>query len=139
MSSSDDEEQGEQQKKGGTTPGEYVVGAVGGLVVLALLAFLAYQTLAVRETGPELAVSVTAIEPALAGYAVHFEVVNNGGRTAEQVQLSGTLTREGRQVEQSTAAVAYLPPESRRDGVLVFSEDPREGDLTVGPSGYVLP
>lgn len=138
MSASDEGEHGQQQH-GGTTPGEYVVGALGGLVVLALLAFLAYQALVVRETGPELAVTVTAVEPAPAGYAVHFEIVNDGGRTAEQVQLSGTLTRGGRQVEQSSAVVAYVPAESRRDGVLVFSEDPRDGDLDVHPSGYVLP
>lgn len=138
MTSSDDEEPG-QDGAGGTAPGEYVLGALGGLLIVALLAFLGYQVLAVREGGPELAVTVTSIEPAPAGYAVQFRVVNTGGETAEAVEVSGTLSQGGRQLEQSTATVAYVPPDSRRDGTLLFSADPTEAELTVGPSGYVLP
>ncbi|SFF82784.1 hypothetical protein [Blastococcus tunisiensis] len=119
--------------------GEYLLGGLGSVLIVALLAFLTYQALTPRESGPELTVTVTSIEPAPAGHAVHFRVLNSGGRTAEQVHVSGTLTRGGQQVGESTATVAYVPPESRRDGVLLFSRDPRDGDLAVAATGYVLP
>ena len=138
MSGSDDDNSG-QRSGDGTTPGEYVLGGLGGLLLAALLAFLSFQALAVRETGAELTVSVTSVEPAPGGHAVRFRVVNTGGRTAETVQVSGSLSRDGEQIEQSSATVAYVPPDSGREGTLVFSNDPADGRLTVAPSGYVRP
>ncbi len=131
-----DEDAQEQQSQGGTSPAEYALGGLGALLVLALFAFLAYQALAVREMGPELAVEVTEVEQAGAGYAVHVQVRNDGGTTAEAVHISGQLTRNGRQVGQASASISYVPPASRRAAVLVFSQDPRTGELTVGPDGY---
>ncbi|MDK3255780.1 hypothetical protein [Blastococcus capsensis] len=132
----------DEDRSGGkerTTGGEYALGALGGLLVVLLLGFLTYQAVAVRESGAELSVTVTSVEPSGDGYAVHFRVVNTGGRTAEQVQVSGTLSQNGSEVEQSTATVAYVPPESWRVGALLFSEDPGTGRLQVGPSGYTAP
>ncbi|MDP5185248.1 hypothetical protein QOZ88_21660 [Blastococcus sp. BMG 814] len=137
-----DEPQGAQEQDGAqerTTPGEYALGALGGLLVLLLLGFLTYQAVAVRESDPALSVSIGSVEAAGDGYAVHFEVRNSGGRTAEQVQISGTLTRGGSEVEQASTSVPYLPPNSRHSGALLFSEDPRDGRLQVRPSGYIAP
>ncbi|RZU31066.1 hypothetical protein [Blastococcus saxobsidens] len=137
----DTSQDGQQQDDSGerTTPGEYVLGALGGLVVLLLLGFLTYQAVAVRESDPALSVSVTSIEAAGDGYAVHFELRNSGGRTAEQVQISGTLTRDGAEVGQASTSIPYLPPNSRHSGALLFSEDPRDGRLQVRPAGFVTP
>ncbi|MGY2083952.1 hypothetical protein [Blastococcus sp. SYSU DS0539] len=134
MSGSDENSQG--QGSGGTSAAEYAMGGLGGLLVLLLIAFLGYQAVAVRESGPELAVDITTVEQAGSGYEVHLRVRNDGGTTAETVQLGGQLSRDGRQVEQASATIAYVPPESRRAAVLVFSNDPRDGELTVGPEGY---
>lgn len=134
MSESDEDAQ--DQGSGGTSAAEYAMGGLGGLLVLLLIVFLTYQAVAVRETGPELGVEITAVEQAGTGYEVHVRVRNDGGATAETVQLSGQLTRDGRQVEEASATIGYVPPESRRDAVLVFSTDPRDGELTVGPEGY---
>ncbi|CCG02635.1 hypothetical protein [Blastococcus saxobsidens] len=136
MSGSDEDSQ--DQGSGGTSAAEYAVGGLGGLLVLLLIAFLGYQALAVRESGPQLAVEVTAVEQVGAGYEVRLRVRNDGGTTAEAVQVSGQIVRDGRQVEQASATIAYVPPESRREAVLVFSADPRDGELTVGPEGYTV-
>ncbi|MGY2075894.1 TIGR02588 family protein [Blastococcus sp. SYSU DS0828] len=122
-----------------TTAGEYVLGALGGLLVVALLGFLAQQAVTGRGADPALSVTVTAVEPRGDGYAVHFRVENSGGRTAAQVQVSGALSRDGRKAEQASAVVDYVPPDSRRDGALLFSEDPRDGRLELRPSGYAAP
>ncbi|TFV57733.1 TIGR02588 family protein [Geodermatophilus sp. DF01-2] len=132
---------GDDQPDGGqgTPPAEKLVGVLGALLVAALLGFLIHQAVAVRESGPRLSVAVTSIEEAGEGYAVHFTAVNDGGATAEAVQISGTLRRQGEVVDQAVSQLAYLPPDSRHRGALIFSEDPRRGDLVVGPAGYRLP
>ncbi|SEL98037.1 TIGR02588 family protein [Blastococcus sp. DSM 46786] len=122
-----------------TTAGEYALGALGGLLVLVLLGFLVQQVVTGRGSAPELAVTVTAVEPRGDGWAVAFRVENSGGRTAEQLEVSGSLTRGGREVEQASATIAYVPPDSRRSGALLFSEDPRDGRLEVRPAGYASP
>jgi uncharacterized protein (TIGR02588 family) len=122
----------------GSPAGEYAAGAVGALLVVALIVFLAYQAV-VRDALPEIAVEVTQVDVAPAGYAVRIEVTNEGGTTAEGVVISGRLTRDGRQVDQSSSTVPYIPPDSMRTVALVFSEDPRTGQLTVGSDGYTVP
>jgi len=128
-------------RPGGRGPGatEYLAGALGGLLVLALLAFLAHQALGARETPPELAVVVTGVEEAGAGWTVYFEAVNSGGHTAEAVQIEGAVLRDGHPADQASSSIAYLPPHSSRAGALVFSTDPASGELEVGPVGYRLP
>jgi uncharacterized protein (TIGR02588 family) len=123
----------------GSGVAEYVAGALGGLLVLALVAFLAYQALGVRETGPEVSVVVTGVEQDGAGWTVRYEAVNSGGQTAEAVQIGGTLVRDGRQVGEASSSIAYLPPHSSRAGALVFSTDPGRGELRVGVVGYRWP
>ncbi|GAB3351101.1 TIGR02588 family protein [Modestobacter lapidis] len=122
-----------------TSTGEYVLGGLGGLLVLLLLGFLIYQAAVVRDTGPELSVTVTGVETAGNGWSVHYRIANTGGQTAVQVQVTGVLSRDGTEVEESSATVDYVPPGSRRSGALLFSEDPGSGDLQVRPSGYSLP
>jgi uncharacterized protein (TIGR02588 family) len=130
---------GEGASGAGTSAGEYAAGALGGLLVLLLIAFLGYQALIVRETGPALSVTVTGIEESGNGYAVHFDAVNTGGTTAQAVQIHGVLEQEGQETEQSTATIGYLPAESRGSGALLFSSDPRNGILDIRPTGYLLP
>ncbi len=132
---------GNDTQKEGRGPGvaEHLAGALGGLLVLALLGFLAYQALGARETPPELAVVVTRVEEAGAGWTVSFQAVNSGGHTAEAVQIEGAVLRDGHPVDQASSTIAYLPPHSSRAGALVFSTDPASGDLRVSAVGYRLP
>jgi uncharacterized protein (TIGR02588 family) len=122
-----------------TTAGEYALGALGGLLVLVLLGFLTYQAVIDEGGDPEIAVAVTAVEPRGEGWAVSFRVENRGGLTAERLEVSGSLTLGGGEVEQSSAMIAYVPPDSWRSGALLFSEDPRDGRLEVRPAGYASP
>ncbi|MGY1827701.1 MULTISPECIES: hypothetical protein [unclassified Blastococcus] len=122
-----------------TTAGEYALGTLGGLLVLVLLAFVGFEAVTDAGAAPDLAVSVTAVEPRGEGWAVSFRVENTGDRTAEQLEVSGSITRDGREVEESSTTIAYVPPDSHRSGALLFSEDPRGGRLEVRPAGYASP
>ena len=79
------------------------------------------------------------MEEAGAGWTVHFEAVNSGGRTAEAVRIEGAVLRDGRPVDQASSSIAYLPPHSSRVGALACSTDPADGELRVSTVGYRLP
>lgn len=118
---------------------ERILGALGALVVLTLLAFLAYQALAVRHAGPELSAVATSIEPVGEQFLVHFRVENAGGEAAEGVQITGEVKMGGKTVEEASTTISFVPPNSFRRGVLVFTNDPHVARLDVRAAGYELP
>lgn len=120
----------------GSSPGEFVLGLLGGVIVVALLGFLAYQAVAVRETGPALRVEIHSVEPVPEGFRARLRVHNDGGQTAEQVQLTGTLTGGAARPESAKAVISYVPPASHREASFVFRTDPRARRLVTGIAGY---
>ena len=126
-----------QSKASGWSPTELVVGVIGGLVTLALIGFLLYQALVLRDRDPQLSVAVVAVEQQSPDFVARLRVHNSGGGTAETVHLTGTVTRAGSTVEEVTATIAYVPPHSSREAVLVFGSAPGRGDLQVRVTGYV--
>lgn len=118
---------------------EMVVGALGALVVLSALTFLAYEAVSVHDSAVQLSTSVTGVERVDGQYVVHFRVDNTGGTTAESVHVTGELTRGGEPVQTVTSVLAYVPEGSSRRGATVFTENPHDGDLTVWASSFRNP
>lgn len=136
MSVSSDEKSNEEQA-GDTTPGEWVVGVIGALLTLAVLGFLAHQAV-VRDSGPQLDVVLTGVQETPDGFVVSLRVENSGGRTAEAVQVTGEVRRDGTTVDTGSATVSYVPADSHRAATLVLGADPDApgADLQVGVDGY---
>lgn len=118
---------------------EWAVGVLGALLLIAVLGFLAYQSVAVRDGPPDLRSPVIQIDDRGASYVVIVRVHNSGGHTAEGVQISGELTRDGTTVEQASATARYVPPQSHREVELIFQTDPDTAALNVKAAGYALP
>lgn len=136
----DERGQNEDSKQHGGGPVlERLVGALGGVLVVALLVFLIYQAVAVSDGGPDLSATVSGIEHVGGQYVTHVRVENQGGETASGVNLAGTLSVDGTTVEQATTTISYVPLKSSRRAVLVFARDPREAKLSVRAAGYELP
>ncbi len=123
----------------GSSTGELVLGVVGGLVMLVLLGFLAYQGLVVHEGDPRLGVEVVAVEEASPGFVAQLRVRYDGGTTAQAVHIVGTVTTVGRPAEEATATIDYVSPGSTTEVALVFRADPGTGNLDVRVAGYTLP
>lgn len=118
---------------------EWAVGVLGGLAVLALLGFLAYQAVAVADEPAALRAQATAVERTPAGYVTTVRVRNVGGQTAQDVHLTGELTRDGTRVDSATATLPYVPARSEREATLVFGTDPATADLSVTATGFGYP
>jgi uncharacterized protein (TIGR02588 family) len=65
--------------------------------------------------------------------------VNEGGQTAEGVDIEGELRTGIEPVERSRTTIDYLPPRSEKKAGLFFTRDPRQFDLQVRSLGYEEP
>lgn len=137
--SADEQPSSERQEPRASPKWELLLALLGGAVVLAVLAFLAYQALAVSDTGPQLSAAVSNVERVGDHFVAHVRVDNDGNQTARGVNVSGELSANGKTLQQASTTISYLPPTSFRKGALLFTKDPRQLKLTVRVAGYELP
>lgn len=126
--------------KGGATPlAEWLVAALGLLLVLGALAFLGFRALRSGDAPPDVSVHPQDISKVQAGYRVQFRARNQGDTTAEGVVVEGTLSEGDKVIERSEATVHFVPVRSEREGGLFFKKDPRAFRLELRALGYVKP
>jgi uncharacterized protein (TIGR02588 family) len=120
-------------------PWEWAVALLGLGLILGSIGFLVYQVVAGDDSPPDVLVHADAILPVKTGYLVQIRAVNQGGSTAADLRIDGTLMGEGGSVETSEAVIDYVPARSHRKGGLFFTQDPRRFTLQLRAKGYVEP
>jgi uncharacterized protein (TIGR02588 family) len=123
----------------GTSPWEWVVAAVGGLLVTAAILYMVYYGLSHPPTPPEVTLRQTGVVETASGYLVRFEAHNVGNSTAAGLVIAGALTSGGVDVEESETTLDYLPGLSKRQGGLFFEKNPAVHEVKLQPRGYVEP
>lgn len=118
---------------------EWIVGAIGLALAVAMIGIILYEGLFVAGRPPDLAVTVERVQPVGAGWLVSFSTRNQGGSTAAQVRVEGRLTRGDAEPEVAEATLDYVPAGSERKGGLFFRSDPTVGRLELHASGYADP
>lgn len=121
---------------------EWIAGAVGLAVTAGLLVFLGLEAAdPASERPPVLDVRPIAITKTAVGHILEVEVSNGSGKTAASVHIEGELTGAGPDggAETSNAVVDYMPGHSQRRAGLIFSGDPRTGQLKLRATGYQKP
>lgn len=118
---------------------EWVVAALGLLVVLCTLGLLTYEVIAGDTSVPDPLIRVTGVHKVRGGYLAQVEAFNRGGDTAAGLTVGGTLKQNGRDIETSEVTLDYLPGQSLREAGLFFSEDPRRYRLELRALGYQEP
>ncbi|MES2564866.1 MAG: hypothetical protein V4637_19390, partial [Pseudomonadota bacterium] len=73
------------------------------------------------------------------GYLVNVQAINQGGKTAADVKVAGTLSNAQGQVESAEMTFKFLPPGSPKQGGLFFAQDPRTLKLELSAQGYEAP
>lgn len=118
---------------------EWVVGGLGALLVGSAIALLVYHSLTRDRTPPDVRLVAERVLDLRTGYLVQFRAFNEGRSAAAQLTIEGELVGPDGKTELSEAVFEYLPPRSGREGGLYFSQDPRAGQLSLRPKGYVEP
>jgi uncharacterized protein (TIGR02588 family) len=118
---------------------EWVVGGLGTLLVAGAIAFLLYHALVRDGSPPDVRVVTEEVLDLQNGYLVRFRASNEGESAAAQVTIEGELTGPDGMIEMSDVVLDYLAPRSERQGGLLFSENPRNGELRLRATGYSKP
>lgn len=72
-------------------------------------------------------------------YRVPFEVRNDGGDAADQVQVVAELVVDGRVEGEGEQSFAFLSGGETEGGAFLFATNPAEGILTIAVAGYAEP
>jgi uncharacterized protein (TIGR02588 family) len=118
---------------------EWVVGGLGAVLVGGAIAYLVYHSLSRDGTPPDVRVVAEHVLDLQNGYLVQFRAFNRGGSAAAELTIEGELAGPDGTTEVSEVVLDYLPPRSGREGGLVFSRDPRAGQLSLRAKGYATP
>jgi uncharacterized protein (TIGR02588 family) len=128
-----------QQEKEAIPIWEWVVAGIGLVLVAGVIGFLLYEAFSGNRLPPDVKLSVESVVQIRNGYLVKITAVNEGGQTAEGVDIEGELTTGTESLERSRTTIDYLPPRSEKKAGLFFTRDPRQLDLQVRPLGYEEP
>ena len=118
---------------------EWIVGGLGTLLVGSAIAVLLYHALVRDRSPPDIRVTAGQVLDLQGGYLVRFRASNEGNSAAAQVTIEGELAGPDGAIEVSDVVLDYLPPRSDRQGGLLFSENPRNGELRLRATGYAKP
>ena len=120
------------------TPAEWITFGVS-LIVLAVFVGLVARELTSGDDAPAPVASQFGPAREVDGtFFVPVEVVNEGDRTAADVQVSAELTVDG-EVTSGDQVVNFLGGGERRQLTFAFSQDPSSGELVVRVTGYADP
>ena len=118
---------------------EWVVAAIGALLVAGTIGYLVTQALWRDRTPPDVRLVAEPARELQGGWLVRFHAFNHGGEPAAEILVEGELRGPDGSVETAEATLDYLPPGSQREGGLVFSSDPRRFELALRVKGYAKP
>lgn len=117
---------------------EWIVSAIGLLLVGATVGYMGYAALTLEDSPPDIQVEVLSVQPLRHGYLARFRATNHGGQPANEVTIQGEHG-EGENREESQAVVDFLPAGSEKSGGLFFSRQPLPDGVTVRATGYQEP
>lgn len=105
--------------------------ALSLVLVLAILAYLGYQTYTHEASTPDLQV-VSWYDPSEhAPNRYHVLLENKGGETAEEVLVELVLMKGGAEVETAELQIPFAPRESKREGWVAFKNKPEHADTVM--------
>ena len=101
-----------QQEKDFIPIWEWIVAAVGLVLVAGVIGFLLYEAFSGERVPPDVKLSVESVVQTRNGFLVRITAVNEGGMTAEGVIIEGELRSGSEVLERSRTTIDYLPPGS---------------------------
>jgi uncharacterized protein (TIGR02588 family) len=118
---------------------EWLVGAVGLILVSGVILFLLYQGFADQNLPPQIHLTVQSMQSAGNQYLVLVKASNQGNKTVKGLVVEGRVEVTQAESETSTLTFDYLPAQSEHTGGLFFINDPRGRKIELRAQGYEHP
>lgn len=113
---------------------------IASLIVITLLGLVIYSWRTGKDTPPILnLIETETIRQEQGQFYVPFTVKNEGGKTAESVQVIGELYLDGEIIESGEQQIDYLSGGESASGAFIFSQNPQQGELKIRVASYKLP
>lgn len=117
---------------------EWIVFAIGFVLVAFTLGYLTYAGMTFGETPPSLEVRLGVPERQSHNFIVPVTVINHGDETAAGVRIEVVMVGAGEE-ERGEVDLAFVPRHSKREGWVTFEQDPRTAQLKARVLGYEKP
>lgn len=118
---------------------EWVIAAIGLVLVVGAIGFVLYQAIWGSEVPPDVQIQIKSIQPVSSGYLVIFSIRNQSGATLEGVLVEAELKRGEEKIESSQTTIDFVPAHSNRKGGFFFRKNPHAYSLETRASGYQQP
>ncbi|MGI9107288.1 MAG: hypothetical protein ACR2G4_13680 [Pyrinomonadaceae bacterium] len=118
---------------------EWSVFAVGLVLLLSALAYLAYEGATMGSEPPSIEVRLGSPEQRPHNFIVPVTVVNHGDATAEGVAIEVLMENAGTESARGELTIPFLPRRATREGFVTFQQDPRAAQLKARVLGYEKP
>ncbi len=138
MADKNEDNSGEGQIKD-TPVLEWLIAAVGLILVIGTIGFMMYKGLTSKDKPPDFTTKIDRIDTVNSGYIIVFKLVNVGEQTAAGVNVEGELKNGTESVEKSDVTFDYAPSTSETEGGLFFKNDPKQYQMEIRAKGYIKP
>jgi uncharacterized protein (TIGR02588 family) len=118
---------------------EWIVFAVGLVLVAGTLAYLVYEGMTMGNSPPSLEVRLGTPEQRPHSFIVPVTVVNHGDKTAGGIRIEVLMESAGARQERGELDIPFLPRGATREGWVTFEQDPRSAQLKARVLGYEEP
>ena len=140
MNPSSDRDRDDKKKTSPEIPPlEWVVSALGLLIVACAVGVLLYEGIAGDKSPPDITLTVQSIDPRQNGFLVKIHAENIGGEPAARVDILAELMEGEKVVETCGTQFEHLPPRSKREAGVFFQRDPRQTKIRLQTKGYEEP
>jgi uncharacterized protein (TIGR02588 family) len=118
---------------------EQVTFAIALAIVLVLVGLVLLSWVTQDKQPPILSVRTEAVRTVRGQFYIPYEVSNEGGGTAESVQVISELEINGKVVESGEQQIDFLSGGETEEGAFIFHQDPNRGEISVRVASYSLP
>jgi len=118
---------------------EWMVFAIGFVLVALTLGYLTYAGVTLGDTPPSLEVRLGTPEQSPHNFIVPVTVINHGDETAGGVRIEVVMVSGSDEKERSELEIPFVPRHSTREGWVTFEQDPRTAQLKARVLGYEKP
>jgi uncharacterized protein (TIGR02588 family) len=118
---------------------EWIVFAIGLVLVTFTIAYLVYAGVTLGDTSPRLEVHLGTPEQQPHNFIVPVTVINHGDETAAGVHIEVVMERGGEEKARGELEIPFVPRHSKREGWVTFEQDPRPAQLKARVLGYEKP